>query len=221
MFVSGPSLVDDRGVNVYLDGQPLSGCGLTLGAALAVGAASARAGGRIVVEVHADGALVPDEHLADPPPDAPYAGELDFVTAEPRALVSYTLNDAAEALGVARERQSHAAAMLRTGQMQHAMEALTESLSVWEMVRRAVHDGCSLIGMPIEQALASGAGEGAPLADGLSANLSEVKRAIASEDWSSLADTLAYELDDEARRWTTALTELAASMSPPSDDSPS
>ena len=213
MFVPGARVVDDRGVKLFLDGQSIASDATTLRAALTDGAAGAKALGRIIVEVHADGALVPDEHLADPPTDSPYAGEINLVTAEPKPLVRYTLNDAAEALSIARERQAHAAAMLRTGEMQQAMDALAETLAVWEMVRRAVHDGCSLLGMPIESALARGAAEGSPpLAEALSGRLAEVKRAIGAEDWSSLADTLAYDLDEEAERWTAALTGLAASI---------
>ena len=48
----------------------------------------------------------------------------------------------------------------------------------------------------------------------LAARLTEVRRSLAGEDWSALADVLAYDMGDQAEHWKTALTSAAEGLRP-------
>ena len=205
-----PSSVDDGAVKVYLDDESLTTEGETLGAALRAGVARARERGRLVVEINADGASIPEEHLADPPAFEPYAEELRLVSVEPGLLVRSTLLDAAEALEAIRERQRRAGELIQTGETAEAMTELTEVISVWSAVRRALEDGCTLLGLPLSDAIAGA--DGRRLVDDLTGRLTDIRSALQAEDWSSLSDAVAYDLDEQAQRWTTVLRDFAARL---------
>jgi hypothetical protein len=46
----------------------------------------------------------------------------------------------------------------------------------------------------------------------LAGRLEEVKRSLAAEDWSALADVLAYDLGEQAERWKLVLISLSDSL---------
>jgi hypothetical protein len=46
----------------------------------------------------------------------------------------------------------------------------------------------------------------------LAGKLEEVKRSLASQDWSGLADVLAYDLSEQAQRWRQVMVSLADSL---------
>jgi len=201
-------------VNVYLDNEKLDDAGASLAAALDAGSAAARSRGRIVVEVYADGAAAPETHLSDPPPHEPYADELRLVTADPLLLVRSTMYDAADALDSTRELHARTASLLQKGDTVEAMQALGETLRIWEIVRRGLADSCSLLDLPVERALESevdtaGAEQ---LTEALTTRLSEIRDALAREDFSSLADILAYDMDDQVEDWKSALRRFAESI---------
>jgi len=208
--VPAPSSVDDGAVKVYLDDETLTTEGETLGAALRAGVARARERGRLVVEINADGAAIPEEHLADPPGFEPYAEELRLISVEPGLLVRSTLLDAADALENVRERQRRAGELIQTGETEAAMTELTEVVTVWSAVRRALEDGCSLLGLPLSEAIRGV--DGQKLVADLTARLTDIRSALQAEDWPSLSDAVAYDLDDEAERWTGALRDFAARL---------
>lgn len=195
-------------MRLYLDNEQIESAGQTLGEALRAGVAVAERRGRIVVEVQADGAAVPEGHLASPPGVAPYAEEIRLVSAEPRALVRTTLLEAADALDRCRAEQTRVAELLQVGKTVEAMDALSGIVGTWEAVRQAVQHGCTLLAVTPERAMAAEGAGGNPLST-LATLLGAAKRAIAVEDWTSLADVLAYDLADEAARWRTGLVSLA------------
>lgn len=200
-------------VKTYLDNVELGTGATTLGEALVAAGEEAQRRERVIVEIHADGSPPPEPHLTNPPDTDPYAKELRFLTAEPRALVRTTLFDAADLLAETGEKQQQAAEMIQTGEMQDALALLGEIISEWEMVRQAVDNGCAMIGEPAEASLQRAAGpDGGNLTDGLSAHLNELKRSLSLQDWSALADSLAFDLDEQAKLWRSALMNLAQSV---------
>ncbi len=209
-----------EGVKVYLDNEALEDAGQSLAAALEAGGAAARRRGRIVVEVYADGAAAPETHLSDPPTHEPYADELRLVTADPLLLVRSTMFDAADALESTNELHRHAATLLQTGSTVEAMQALGQTLHIWEIVRRGLTDSCSLLQLPVDQALATELDTAVAerLTDELAAKLSEIRDALASEDWAALADLLAYDMADQVETWRDALRRFAESI--PSEGAP-
>ena len=83
-------------MQVYLDDTPLDTAATTLEDALRIGRERAESQGRIIIDARADGAPIPDAHLASPAlaERTPYAGEIRLVSEEPRALVRAALTDA-------------------------------------------------------------------------------------------------------------------------------
>ncbi len=203
----GGRLADDEAVKVYLDDEPLKVADARLGTALEAGVARARGRGRIVVEVLVDGSPAPASDIERPPERAPYAAEVRLVSAEPRSLVRTTLHDAADALEDAREAQAAAAERLQRGETADALGDLSRTISIWESVRRAMEDGAELIGDG-----SGGAPDIGPLLDGLAERLVEIRRALTAQDWSALADALAYDMEEQADVWWGALTAFADSL---------
>lgn len=193
---------------VYLDEAKLQVSVDTLGAALAAGTAASEQRGRIIVEVWADNAPAPDMDLNDPPPRSPYAKEIRFVTAEPQSLVRVVLLDVCEALHSTRESQLKAADHLQIGETSPALRELGEALQNWETVRRAVEEGCGLLRISTNGAAGDEHALRGELVRELSAKLSSVKDALAREDWSILADLLAYDLTEQIEAWQKELRRL-------------
>jgi hypothetical protein len=198
-------------VQAYLDDRPLAVAGETLADALRAGRALAVSAGRVIVEVQADGATVPGAHLSHPPADDPYASVLRLRTAVPSTLVRETLLEAAEVLPLVRSLQTSAAEQIQSGRTADAMTKLSEALRLWGDVRQVVHDGCALLGVPAME----GWGDDAltdRMASDLIARLTDLKRAVARQDWASLADLLAYELEEQALRWELAIRKMAGRL---------
>ena len=192
-------------MRVYLDGDPLDGAGSTLSSALAKAAEAA--GERLVVEAEADGALVPNDHLAEPPGDDPYAVELKLVSAHPRELVSEALDEAAELLKGVEEAQRRAAELIQSGEIPEAMESLQVVLEGWsgagQVMRLAeVTPG---VDMPDE----AGGESMMALTSELARLLGEVRGAMAQQDMTGVADVLAYDMDTLCDSWSRALGALS------------
>ncbi len=194
-------------MKVFLDDAELTVKDPTLASALAAGTTACTERGRIIIEVWADGAPAPDEHLTSPPATKPYADEVRFISAEPKSLVRTVLLDVSDALTSTRDTQRKAADLLQTGETGPALQNLGESLQTWETVRRAVDEGCALLDIPTDGDAATGL-DGA-LVNDLADKLSAIRDALGREDWSLLGDLLAYDLDEHVDRWQTELRRLA------------
>lgn len=197
-------------MKVFLDDTPVASTDCSLGGALGAAIAAARERGRVVVEARADGAVVPDDHLTNPPAVAPYAAELRLVSAEPRSLVRTTLGDAADFLSRAVELQREAAGLLQVGKSREAVALLPEIFGIWDAARRAIIDGCGLLSLSVDEALRRAGAAG--LNNELAACLEEVKRSLGAADWTSLADALAYDLVERAGAWQAAMRGFERSL---------
>jgi len=198
-------------MRVYLDDVEITPTEPTLGACLTAGADQSRDAGRVVVEVWADGAPIPEEDLAEPPARSPYAAEVRLVSAEPRSLVRTVMLDVAETLDETCETQKRAADAIQIGQSSTGLTDLGESLRSWDTVRRVVEEGCALLRLP-----GAGGADATVLEETLIVDLGQtlesVKEALAREDWALLADLLAYDLHDQAQRWQEELRRLAGTV---------
>lgn len=203
-------------MKIFVDEQEAPGEAATLAAALDTGRDLAERRGRVVIEVWADGRRVGDDELSEPPTDSPYAEEVRLVTASPEALVSSTLFDAADALEQIKATQTAAARHMQTGATKEAMEAFASALSVWEAVRRAVGEGCALVGRTPGDLLGEeGEDEGRALAEAsqaLAENLTTLRDFTQAEDWSSAADVLEFDLAERADAWVDILRRLASGV---------
>lgn len=196
---------------VLLDDTPLKLDADDLSLALAAARQLAESRGRVIIEVLADGQVVPDDHLlgADP---RPLPRELRFVTADPIELVQQSLRDAAQALQTIDQQHQAAAEHIQTGRLDQAMTPLAAAFETWDTARKVVTDACALLGLDprslaIETPTATIAVAAAVQA--LIARLTEVKRCLSDRDWCGLSDALAYDLPADAARWRTLLSGFA------------
>jgi len=217
-------VVDVPPMRVFLDDCPIETESGALGPALRAAAEAAEEGGRIIIEVRADGRVVEDSELADPPRSDPFAGELRMRSVEPLGFLRESLEDAADALLDAREAQRKAADMLQSGDVPAAMGALGEALEVWRGVRQVADDGSRLLGVdlatPIAEAERKASSDETGSSVRLAGLLSDLKRALSEEDHVTAADLLAFDLDDRAEVWARSLREIALSIEHEQRDAP-
>lgn len=189
-----------------IDGRPLEGAGETLSSALA--AALDNASGRLIVEALADGTPVPREHLESPPDRAPYAELIEFVTAEPLALIKMTLYEAADELDEVLDQQGKAGELVQSGQVENAMPLTAQVIEGWQRVRHAVELAAGTGLLDPDQV----GGELTTLTCDLAALLVELRKALETQDWVGVSDILAYDLGDQARSWRTWLSSSAEAL---------
>lgn len=199
-------------MQVLLDGEQIVVDRATIAAALEAGKQAAERRHRVVVEAKVDGRTMSEQELATPT-DTPTPGALvEFVSAEPHALVRVTLLELIPMLTEAASRQDQAASLITTGKLKEGLEKLGTAFEVWNAVQRAVGDGLQLLGLEVGEVEVLIDGESTAVAsyiERLAAGLNEVKRALSAQDLSGLADVLQYDLKDEAVRWQGLLTALA------------
>lgn len=197
-------------MQVLLDGRPIEASGNTLASALEAGRSAATALGRVIIEVTADGQPVPDARLTHPPEDDPFAQTIEMRTASPVDLVRTTLHESADALEEAKRQQVIASDLILEAKTGEAMAKLGEALRLWSAIQRAVTDSCALFMSPglAEQPGADLTVDEALVAE-LAVNLNQVHTALAKRDWSELSDLLAFELEEQAQKWSKAIREMA------------
>jgi leucyl aminopeptidase (aminopeptidase T) len=204
-------------MQVYLDDRKIQPDRATFAAGLRAGVDEAARAGRVIVEVYLDGSVVADTIL-ESPPEEDLGTELRLTSVEPRSLVRVTLLDAREALDTARDDQRRAAELIQSGKVEEALAPLSAAIQTWQAVREAVEKTAALARVPLDSLSFPG---GATATDrvvdvvgGLTGRLEEIKRCLASEDWSALADALAYDMDEQAVRWQKLLAGMAEAFKP-------
>jgi hypothetical protein len=178
-----------QGVQVLLDGQTLAIAKPTLAAALRAAVDAAHGRGRIIVEIKRDGLPVPPEDLESPTADLGNA-RLDFTSEDPRDLVRRSLEDAAAIM---------------------ALTVLSQCFAAWQGVHDVLSRGTTVLATA-PGGTKLGEGQVEPATAELRQHLRSLKDALENEDWSAVADLLAYDLDAAAERWHTLLSALARSL---------
>ena len=192
--------------NAPLDSQPHSG---SLADALA--AVQSEAGSRLIVEVHADGAPVPADHLTDPPETSPYCDELTCVSADRAAIVRVSLGEAADLLGSMGEQYPKIVEMLQVGQTQEGLPALADVFNVWQQVEQTVQTASRVDGVTF--APAAGDDSTQQLLDTAGGELAgmcrDLKDAVVAGDFTTVADAIEYDLAQLNLDWQRLLNQLA------------
>ncbi len=198
-------------MRVTLDGAPLVLERPTLAQALTLASAAARARGRVIIEAKADGLTLSDDQLGNPSDEPGPMREVTLTSAEPRALVKVTLDDAARAVGDLANDQRSSAAKIHAGQENEALQQLQGIFNTWQTVKDIVDRAQALLEHNLDEVpLASGKGETVAVASKrLLSHLKSVRSSLTSQDWSALADTLEYDLCEEADAWVKLLSALA------------
>lgn len=201
-------------MHVLLDGEEIRIEKPTIAAALEAAKREAEKRKRVVIEASMDGSPIADAWLECPPPEPRPGAEVRFVSADPLSLVRVTFLEIAEELKGAIGHQEAAAAAVQKGELEEAMPRVSAALGVWQNVREGVINGATLLGMDLGTMHAPAAG-GEPRRtvgqdiEGLAKALTELKRAIGASDWPGVADVLAYDLGDQAKRWQVVMNSLA------------
>jgi hypothetical protein len=177
------------------------------GAAVAAACAVAEEHGRLVVEVHVDGEPWCDERLDDLEGDRTEASEVRLVTAEPRALITQTLDDASGALQAADALQREAAELLESRRAAVAMQKLGEAIAIWSSVQQAVALCGRVIALDLDRVTVDGV-PAEELVRSLTQRLASLRGALEVGDHVGLSDTLRYELPPVVQEWRDLLAEL-------------
>jgi len=201
-------------MQVLLDGRPIEASGNTLAAALEAGRSAATSLRRVIIEVVADGVSAPDAHLSNPPVDDPYADTIEMKSASPVDLVRTTLHESADALDEAKKQQVIASDLILEAKTSEAMAKLGEALQLWSAIQRAVTDSCALFMSPeLAGTMRTGPSVNDELIADLTTDLNKVHGALEKRDWSELSDLLAFELEEQAQKWSKAIREMADGLS--------
>lgn len=207
-------------MNVLLDENPIEVQDETLAGAMSAAVEAAEKQGRTIVEVMVDGQPVRGDELENvsttPIPDS----NVQFVSADPVALVQQSLFDAAQALASTQRAHTDIADMLQGGEdVAKAMNKLGETLAVWQGVQDVLARGYGLLNidpstlhLPDEIA---GGKDLTALFQELGSQLREVRRSIEDHDLASLADAIGYELEPMAGEWAKVLAYAAESLVKP------
>lgn len=196
-------------MKIILDDMTLPETPETLAEAIAAAAERAASMDRVIVDIVADGRAIGAEELDDPPTMAHRCDELRLTTAAPRAFVSVTLHDAADALAGAQADQRRAADLIEAGSPEEAFRSLESALRLWQAARQALDQGSRLLGLDLS-AMPFESPDDLPEAIAtLSTGLEEVRRCVGAQDWSGLTDTLLYDLDGLVGRWQSLLRTVA------------
>lgn len=192
-------------MDVYLDGERLDGAGTTLSTTLDAARAKV-ASGRLIVEAYADGEAIPEGELSQPPATDPYATEIKLISADAARLVQGPLVQASEAIGALEGRHAEIASRLQSGEIAGALNELNDVLSDWT-TGRAVLD---LAGQLLGPDAAGDRADVSAAVERLSGALTELKRSLAEQDWSGLADALEFDLEPLCSEWSGMLQHAAA-----------
>lgn len=199
-------------MQAFLDGKPLNLIATSFGDAVNEANAIADEMHQIIYEARADGTVVSDEHLEDSSLAGLQPQRVEFVSVSRRQLVATTFKSAADVLADARATQLAAAEQLQLGEQEKAFEVLGPVLETWGSIQRAVQSSADILELDVESLGREAAVELKPLIAALTIDLGELKHAIESKDWSSAADSLAYDLDVQCEHWVIALRKLAIAL---------
>ncbi len=192
-------------MRVMLDGHCLDEQSDTLRDALALASGRAEQLGRLILEVHADGQPLEPEALGTPEAHAGPIDELSLVSAEPNAFGLNILHESAAAIDQALGMQTQAADLMEQGDSAQAFKSLSGALAMWDMVQQAVGQTQGFAPPADAQTAAEVDGHIAKLRDELQA----VRKAIESQDWSTLGDTLRFDLAELGQSWSALLRTWA------------
>ncbi len=199
-------------MQVLLDDQPVPIDRPTLAAALRAAQDAARVRGRIIVEAYADGTQVSDELLSSPSDEPVNIRQLAMRSAEPRALVSFTLTDAADALVHVADDHDKVGRDIQAGRTQQALGKLGESIATWQAVCDILNKGATLLKLDLDSVTLDD-GDPTPLSGRFSAmleRLASIRTALESQDFSALSDILLYDMAPLARQWSVTMKTIAA-----------
>ncbi|GAB5495042.1 MAG: hypothetical protein Phyf2KO_01220 [Phycisphaerales bacterium] len=207
-------------MNVLLDENPIEVQDETLAGAMSAAIEVAEKQGRTIIEVVLDGQPVRGDALENVSTEPIPGSNVEFVSADPVALVQQSLFDASQALAATQRAHTDIADMLQGGEdVPKAMNKLGETLNVWQGAQDVLARGYGLLNLdPATLNLPDNIAEGKEvtvLFSELGEQLREVRRSIEDHDLASLADAIGYELEPLAGEWAKVLAFAAETLVKP------
>ena len=155
---------------------------------------------RVVVEVELDGQRVPPDELEDAAQQPVAGAEVRLTSADPRELVTQTLEQVQGRLEEARQIHEAAAAQLQADEAEQAMAELGRAIEIWIQTQQSVLHASMLLGLDL-QSLRVGEKPFEELTSELLGRLQSLKAHLTSRDTVALADELAYEWPGTIDQW--------------------
>lgn len=193
-------------MRVTLDGLEIPGGAASLGEAMEDVRRRAEEQGRILVEALGDGIALEAGLLEDPSRAGTY-GTLEFISADPRALVGDALREAAGLLGGVRQEQGAVVMAIDGAETDTARKRLESVLGVWATCIATVRDGCAMLGVDLRAPI-EGIGSPQRHIGALVASLEEIRRCLGAEDWAGLGDVVGEDLEERSGEWEALLQGL-------------
>ncbi len=155
---------------------------------------------RVVVEVEVDGRRVPPDELEDAARRPVAGAEVRLTSADPRQLVTETLEQVQRRLDEARQVHEAAAEQLQADQADKAMAELGQAIEIWIQTQQSVLHTSMLLGLDLSS-LRVGETRFEDLTAELLSRLQSLKAHLSSRDTVALADELAYEWPEVIEQW--------------------
>ena len=162
---------------------------------------------RLVVNLLVDG-QEPDLDRMGEVKRVPLSGHTLFIeTAEPRAMALEVLAEVEDQLAEADRLKGEAVDLLHRNAAVRAMERLSGCFSTWQHAQESLSKTAQLLRIDLRRVTVGGR----PLADVMTdfaAQLREVRQAMESRDFVTLADVLTYEMTETSRHWHEAIDAM-------------
>jgi hypothetical protein len=183
---------------------------------LEVEALGLRTIGQVLSHVHRDNRLVVNLLIDGREPDfdrlpqvrqSLINGHTLFIeTAEPREMALEVIAEVESQLGEADRLKGEAVDLLqKSGGAGKAMEKLSGCFSTWQNAQDAVVKVARLLRIDLDEVRVGGRSLSGLIA-GFSGQLRQVREALESRDFVTLADVLAYEMTETSTEWRAALS---------------
>src|SRR5688572_15144499 len=193
-------------MSVVVDHQPLEAehMGLkTVGQVLA----HLQRDNRLVVHVLIDG-QEPDLDRMNAVRQSPLIGHTVYIeTAEPKQMALDVLTEVEHQLAEADRLKMEAAELLQKNQNAPAMEKLSGCFSTWQHAQESVLKTGQLLRIDLDTVKA-GAASMTQLFNDFTVQLREIRAALESRDFVTLADLLLYETSETTARWREAIAAM-------------
>ena len=131
-------------------------------------------------------------------------GRIDVTTGDPAETVAGALRDALATLDTVETQRADVVALLGEGEIPEAMKRLADCLGLWGQINEVITQSVSLLGVT-KKDVNSNVDQLSQLLHPVKSRLSEIKEAVGSQDFVTLADVLSYEFDEVREGWQNAI----------------
>lgn len=129
---------------------------------------------------------------------------IDVQTGDPAETVASALRDALTTLNTVETHRADVVARLGEGNTSEAMKRLADCLGLWVQINEVITQSVSLLAVT-QKDVGNEVDQLTQLLDPVKRRLSEIKAAVAAQDFVTLADVLSYEFDEVREGWRSAI----------------